>query len=339
VGRRATLLAGAFLLVSLAVLGASVPAPLVALGRGPTFNTLGEVDGMPVVAITSLPTYPTSGHLNMTTVGVKTGLTMFDALALWAAGDHQVVPRDTVYPPERAPEEISEENRRQFVDSLSTAELAALDHLDMPTAVLVGGLTEESPSAAVLEAGDRLLAVASTPVESLEGLQEVLAGTRPGEQVVVRFQRGDSPPQEARVTLGARPDAPHGMLGVMPVARPIDDDAIVISLGDIGGPSAGLMFALGVVDKLTPGELTGGRFLAGTGTITPTGEVGPIRGIPFKMLAAVDAGATAFLVPAANCAEAAATVPEGLQLVKVADLAGAVAALDTLRAGGVPASC
>ena len=106
-----------------------------------------------------------------------------------------------------------------------------------------------------------------------------------------------------------------------------------ISVGDVGGPSAGLMFSLGIYDKLTPEELTGGRFIAGTGTITPEGQVGPIGGIQQKMVAARDAGATVFLTPTQNCADAVASDPKGLRLVRVDTMHGALQALDALRTG------
>ena len=99
------------------------------------------------------------------------------------------------------------------------------------------------------------------------------------------------------------------------------------------------MFALAVVDKLSPGDLTGGRFIAGTGAIDGTGDVSPIGGIPFKMRAAHDAGATVFLVPDENCAEAVATAPQGLQLVRVTGLGDAVTQLEALDSGAPPASC
>jgi PDZ domain-containing protein len=99
------------------------------------------------------------------------------------------------------------------------------------------------------------------------------------------------------------------------------------------------MFALAVVDKLSPGELTGGRFVAGTGAIDATGDVSPIGGIPFKLRAARDAGATVFLVPDENCAEAAAYAPDGLLLVRVSRLADAVRQLDALDEGAPAASC
>ena len=108
------------------------------------------------------------------------------------------------------------------------------------------------------------------------------------------------------------------------------------ALERIGGPSAGLMFTLGIIDKLTDGDLTDGRFIAGTGTIDGDGKVGPIGGVLLKLITARDAGATVFLVPADNCAEAITQVPDGLQLVKVATVTDAMTALQTLKDGGTP---
>ena len=333
-----TLVIGALIAVGIGVLGATVQLPFVALGPGPTFNTLGVVDGKNVVTINGLPTYPTSGHLNMTTVAVADKLTMFRALALWAAGDRQLVPREAVYKPGKTEEQVDQENAQMFTTSETNAEVAALSYLKLPMEVVVGELSPGSPSAGVLAPGDRLIAANGKPVQSVDALHDSLADTKPGQQITVTYQRGDGQPQQATVTLGSRADAPQGLLGVTPSPRPIGGD-IMISLGDIGGPSAGLMFSLAVVDKLTPGDLTGGRFVAGTGEITQTGEVRPIGGIPLKMIAAKDAGASAFLVPDKNCQEASANAPDGLQLVKVSTLADAVTALDSLREGRPAPSC
>jgi PDZ domain-containing protein len=106
---------------------------------------------------------------------------------------------------------------------------------------------------------------------------------------------------------------------------------INISLQDVGGPSAGLMFALGIVDKLEKTDLTGGAFVAGTGTITETGEVGPIGGIQMKTLGARAEGAEYFLTPKDNCATAAQDIPDGLTLVEVATMDDALAALKDIR--------
>jgi PDZ domain-containing protein len=106
---------------------------------------------------------------------------------------------------------------------------------------------------------------------------------------------------------------------------------VEISLEKVGGPSAGLMFSLGIIDTVTPGDLTGGKHIAGTGTISPDGLVGPIGGIEQKLQGARAGGATLFLAPAANCQEVAGRIPDGLQVVRVETLAEARDAVE--RAG------
>ncbi|MDQ3715454.1 MAG: PDZ domain-containing protein, partial [Actinomycetota bacterium] len=227
-----------------------------------------------------------------------------------------------------------------FTSSEVNAEVAAMTYLNRPVKVLVGGIGEKSPAAGVLAPGDQLVAVSGRPVERVAAVYDALKQTRPGQQVSITYRRGSTATQTATVTLGSRPDdGPQGFLDIMPAAEPLNPDEVVIGLTDIGGPSAGLIFALAVIDKLTPGELTGGRFVAGTGEISQTGEVGRISGIPFKMTAARQAGATVFLVPEGNCEEAAATAPEGLQLIKVGNLGQAVAGLDALREGRPATGC
>lgn len=335
--RTSNLVSAAALLVLLGVLGVTLQVPLVALGPGPTFDTLGSVDGAEVVAVDGRPVYPTAGHLNMTTVTVTDQLTAAAALGSWFAGDRGVVPRATVFPPGKTAEQVERENAAQFTASEVNAELAAMTLLQVPTRVVVAQLVPDSPAAGVLQVGDELVTVAGKPVATPAAVSDALAGTAPGQRVEVTYRRAGEQ-RTGQVVLGASPDRGQGLLGLNPGIDPRDGD-IRISLGDVGGPSAGLMFALAVVDKLTPGDLTGGRFVAGTGVITGDGAVQPIGGIQFKMRAARDAGATQFLVPAANCAQAVGDAPDGLALVRVADLAGAVAALDALRAGAPAPSC
>ena len=117
---------------------------------------------------------------------------------------------------------------------------------------------------------------------------------------------------------------------------PFDID---IKLADVGGPSAGLMFALGLYDKLTPGSLTGGKFVAGTGTIDDDGNVGPIGGIRQKLAGARADGATWFLAPADNCDEVVDHVPDGLDVVKVSTFDQARSAVEAIadgRTGSLP---
>ncbi|OSY42532.1 MULTISPECIES: YlbL family protein [Pseudonocardia] len=338
--RSSTWLTALLVLLGLTVVGSVVPAPVVALGPGPTFDTLGDVDGTPVVSAEGLPTYPTEGHLNMTTVGVTDGITTIRALGLWASGTHRLAPRSSLYPPGRSTDEVTAENQQEFDSSIAYAEAAALNHLGLPTRVTVGTLTDDSPSAGVLEVGDEIRDVGGAPVTSVQALLDALAGTRPGEPLALTISRDGGAPREVTVTPAPHPSDPErAFLGITPATTPADGQRLSITLGDVGGPSAGLMFSLALVDKLTPGPLTGGRFVAGTGTINAEGQVGPISGIRFKMIKAQEVGAETFLVPAANCAEAASDAPDGLQLVRVGTLDEAVGALETLDAGGTPASC
>jgi Lon-like protease len=114
---------------------------------------------------------------------------------------------------------------------------------------------------------------------------------------------------------------------------------VKINISNIGGPSAGMMFALGIIDKLTKDSLSGGKFIAGTGEIDPAGDVEPIGGIQQKMAGARDAGATVFLAPAGNCSDTSGAVPAGLRVVKVSTLAGAVQDLQNIKAGRPVPSC
>ncbi|KAA5837188.1 PDZ domain-containing protein [Saccharopolyspora hirsuta] len=335
-----TLLTSVVLVVAFGLLGAFVRVPYVALGPGPTYDTLGLDGDQPVISIEGQQTFPTGGHLNMTTVSVTDQLSMFGALGLWASGRYALAPRDLYFPPDKSEQQIEQENTEAFNDSQTTAETAALRYLGYPMKVLVGQIVKGSPADGVLEPGDRLLTANGRPVTDPQSLRSALTDTKPGDRVEIRFQRADQPEQVASVQLAAGPaDQPQGFLGVAATERPDVDFDIKISLADVGGPSAGLMFTLAIIDKLTPGELNGGQFVAGTGEITPEGEVNPIGGIPFKMVKAREAGATTFLVPADNCAEAKAQAPEGLQLAKVGTLQDATKALDDLRAGKAPASC
>jgi Predicted secreted protein containing a PDZ domain len=318
-----------------------VPVPFVSIGRGPTYDVLGQVDGKDVVTVKNLPTYPTSGHLNMTTVSVTDGLSAVDALARWLSPDYMVLPRSIPFPPGETLEQINQRNQQDFADSQASAEGAAFAYLGLPTVAVVEGFAEgESAARGILETGDTILAVAGVPVSTPQQIMDALAPTRPGQEITVTVRRGDDPqPKDLTVRLGGRADTQQGVLGIYPGARPVDREEVSISLGDVGGPSAGLMFTLAIIDKLTPGEMTNGRFIAGTGTITSTGQVGRIEGIRYKMLAAREAGATAFLVPADNCEAARANAPEGLQLAKVSTLHEAVAAVEELGRGGDPPTC
>ncbi|MHA6798621.1 YlbL family protein [Bounagaea algeriensis] len=342
-----TLVLSVGLVVVFGLLGAAAPVPYVALGPGPTYDTLGTDGNAPVIGIEGERTYPTEGQLNMTTVSVTDRLSLFSALSMWASGRYALTPREVYFPPGKSEREVERENTAAFNDSRTTAETAALSYLGYPTEVSVGQVVGGSPAAGVLEPGDTIIRADGDPVRNAQSLHQALSDTQPGDRVDIRYQRDGQPERNATVRLAERPHGQdqqngqngQGFLGVQAQKQADVDFGVDISLADVGGPSAGLMFSLAIIDKLTPGPLTGGEFVAGTGEITPSGEVGPIGGIPFKMTKAREAGATTFLVPAGNCAEASAQAPDGLRLVKVGTLDDAVRALDAVRAGEQPRTC
>ncbi len=337
--RIVTLLAALLPVVVLGVLGSVLAVPYVALGPGPTFNTLAEVDGKQVVDIQGTPVDPTSGNLNMTTVSVRDGLNLFEAFGFWISGRSALVPRAEVYPPDKSREEIDKGNAEDFQQSEDSAELAALRYLKYPLQVRIGQVAENGPSNGALQAGDDLISVDGTKVDTPKAVQDAVSTKSPGTELAMVVRR-EGTERPVTVQLGARPDdAAKGYLGITPVEAPNVPFSVHFNLADIGGPSAGLMFSLAVVDKLSPGELSGGKFVAGTGTIDDAGAVGPIGGIPFKMLAAREAGATTFLVPADNCAEARQHTPAGLRLVKVERIDDAVQSLEALERGGDTPTC
>jgi len=345
--RARTLIAGSTLSVVLIGIGAAVPVPYVALGPGVTYNTLGSVNGTPVISFTgnvpaSVKQSDGTGHLNMTTVSVYDKLPLFEAIGMWVSGNYALVPRAEVYPPNQTVEQVDQQNTQAFQDSQSAAEIAALRYLRYPNVVYVGTITAGSPSAGLLQPQDQITAIDGTRVTDFASLQSALKNTLPGQIANVTVLRGTTS-KDVKVTLKANATAgKQGILGIGAVERPKAPFAVSIALANIGGPSAGLMFTLGILDKLTPGGLTKGRYIAGTGTMEvddDKGTVGPIGGILLKMIAAKNAGASVFLVPAANCAEALTRVPDGLELVKVGTLDAAVKALRTLEAGGTPPSC
>lgn len=336
--RALTLLLAGLLAVGLTLAASVAEVPYVALGPGPTYDTLGEVDGAPVLEIEGRRTYPTDGQLDLTTVGVQSTLTLAQALRGWFETDLAVVPREVVFPPDRTDEQVREENAAAMAASQSDAIGAAARHLGLEPDLQVKEVDDDSPARGRLEVGDVLTAVDGRPVGTADELRTLISARDPGDPVRITFERdGAARTVEIVTTEGGEDSAPRPVIGVLPEETyPLD---VTINLEDVGGPSAGLMFSLGILDKLDEVSLTGGKYIAGTGEISLNGTVGPIGGISQKLIAADRKGADAFLVPEANCAEALSGAPEGLTLVKVGTLADALDGLEALRTGGSPTTC
>src|SRR6202012_4920752 len=208
-----------------------------------------------------------------------------------------------------------------------------------PAAVTVATVADPGPSVGKLKSGDAIDAVNSTPVSRFEQFTGLLKNTKPGQVLTIDYRRKNEPAGVAQITLGANKDRDYGFLGVRVLDAPWAPFVVDFNLANVGGPSAGLMFSLAVVDKLTTGDLTGSKFIAGTGTISADGQGGQIGRTTHKMVAAHDAGAPVFLVPAKNCYEASSDNPSGLRLIKVDTPSQAVDALHAIQTGGQPPSC
>ena len=342
--RTATLLVAAILVVVLAAGAAMLDVPYVVLQPGPTANTLGELDGKALITIEGHPTYPADGHLNLTTVSVVGGpgqrMDLLTALRAWLNRNDAVVPEEQVFPKGQTAKQADQENAAEMTQSQQEATAAALSHLGIPyvTKVTIDQVAKGEPADGKLRKGDVVVAVDGVSIHKGDDVRTLITKHAPGQTVRITVQRDGS---EVTETVGTRKgDDGKAIVGVLSAETYVFPFTVKISLNDVGGPSAGLMFALGIVDKLTPGDLTGGKFVAGTGTIDGNGHVGAIGGIQQKMRGARHAGARYFLVPADNCGEAKADHPAGLTLIKVSTLDAAVTDLDDVAAGktsGFPA--
>jgi len=225
-----------------------------------------------------------------------------------------------------------------MVSSQQTATAAALCQLNIPfkTVDTVQATFRGMPAAGVLRSGDVITKVAGKAVTCRTDAGTLIRSRKPGAPVELTILRHGRAEQIRLVTADVQGQPEIGVYLAESYRFPF---SVTISVGNIGGPSAGLMFALGIIDKLTPDNLTGGRFIAGTGEIEANGTVDPIGGIQQKMVGARAAGATVFLTPAANCPDTASAVPPGMRLIRVSSLAGAIADLDALKAGRPVPAC
>ena len=320
-----------------------IPVPYVILGPGPTLNTLGkDSSGQPLIAISGHRSYPTAGHLNMVTVSYQgcqgDTFNIFTALVAWLNPHEAVVPEGEICPAGQTQQQTQQQDTQEMTGSQQTATAAALTELNIgyQTQVVVVQTVPGYPADGVLRAGDVIAAVDGKPVTGESDLTTLIAAHPAGSTLTVTILRGG---QTQHVQVSTKLSGGRPVMGVEITEQykfPFD---VKISVGDIGGPSAGLMFALGIIDKLTPMNLTGGRFIAGTGEITPSGQVQPIGGIQQKMVGARNAGATIFLAPASNCSDVRGAIPAGLKVVKVSTLDQAVTDLEALKADRPVPSC
>jgi PDZ domain-containing protein len=328
-----------------AAIGVSVliPVPYVILGPGPTLNTLGnDGSGQQLITISGHQTYPTTGHLNMVTVSYEgcTGnqFNIFTAISAWLNPHEAVVPQAEICGSGQSSQQVQQQDTEEMTSSQQAATAAALSELKIPFTTLVTvELTEPGfPANGVLKENDIITEVNGQPVTSDSGLQDLIRAHPAGTALDITVLRNGKT-EQLKVATKEQNGVP--IMGVEIFDQYKFPFNVKIDIGNIGGPSAGMMFALGIIDKLTSDNLTGGKFIAGTGEITPSGQVEAIGGIQQKMVGARNAGATYFLTPASNCSDTTGAVPAGMTTIKVSTLNQAVTYLQDLKEGKPVPSC
>lgn len=330
-----------FVALAAVVAGSLVRLPYAIVSPGPTFNALGEENlggsTKPVIVVDGLPTYPADGTLRFLTVVIKGGpghpVDAWDLLGAWLDPARDVYPVDQMFDPNANEQQVAEESAIQMEGSQEEAKAVALRAVGekVPTHVVVAQVLGTSKAKGLLEAGDRFVSVGGRAASDPDAIRAAIQRVKPGDTVsIVVTRSGKRETVQVPTIVGTGGRTAIGVLLGIEHDFPVK---VTINAGDVGGPSAGLMFALAIYDKLTPGSLTGNHAIAGTGTIDDQERVGPIGGIRQKLEGARGAGSDYFLAPAANCPEVVGHVPDGLQVVRIGTFDEAVSAVEAIAKG------
>jgi len=309
--------------------------PVVALSPGPMEDVLArlKVEGSRV--------YDSEGKLYLTSVGIDDNVRFYEALLDMANRDVQLVPRAQLYPEEQDSAEIDKENVTLMDRSKETATVVALRQVGYkiePSGVEVTEVVAGAPADGKLRAGDEILAADGHLVDSTDEVRKAITGHKPGERVAFRVERGKGE-KNVSVEVQEVEDQPRVGILLRDLFPDLPVKVTIETQNNIGGPSAGLMFTLSIIDKLTRDDLTGGRRIAGTGEIALDGSVLPVGGVGEKLIAVHRLGVTTFLIPAENCAGVRGQVPDGLRLVKVSKVEDALRFLRDPKAAATAPGC
>jgi len=312
-----------------------LPTGYVIERPGQVFNVMGTVSGEPVISSDDLEVYASDSRFDVTTISLvgnrDSTPSWVQVLLAWVDPEQNVLPVSEVFPDNRSTQEIRAESTAQMEISQQDAIAAALTHLgySVPTKLYVQSVLVDSPSSKVLVAGDIVISAGGLTLENFDQLRAQIQKTE-GEPIEIVVERDGE-----RKAFTITPVKKEELWVIGSMIAYIYDFPVSVSLqlGDVGGPSGGLMFTLGIIDALGEGSLAGEHHVSGTGTINAVGKVGNIGGIGMKMIAAKKSGADLFLVPSGNCQEASGQVPEGLSVVSVRDLDDALEAIEKLKSG------
>jgi len=320
------------LVLAMLVYAGVAPLPYATYAPGTTINVLGtDADDAEIIQVDGAKTYRDDGQLRMTTVSLsrpRSDLGLISLMGTWFDPDEAVLPYGAVYGEEETPDTTQRDGAVQMVTSQDAAIEVALRKLgyDVPTTLSVVYVEKGLPADGKLRVRDEIRSVDGDDVTSPQQLATAVkaAGDQPIEIGIVRGGKRE------RVSVTPREVDGSPLIGVTSgVGYDFPFDVSVNIDPRIGGPSAGLVFSLAIYDTLTPGSLTGGHAIAGTGEIEPDGTVGPIGGIAQKIAGARDEGAELFLVPADNCAAALDADPGDMRLMRADSMSDVVDALES----------
>lgn len=336
--RKSGVLAATGLLTSLLIAVLTIlPSPYAIEEAGPTYDTLASKDGVPLIDIEGAPTYDSTGELRLTTVALSTGdkrvFTVGRVIQAFVSSGSTVAPVERVY---STPQEQQEEAQQSADDWISSQESATVSALEaggtvVPATMTVASIMDTSNAKGVLEIGDVITAADGVKLVSYSELTSALQAREPGDSITLTVDRAGQSVDVAFDLIAA--DDGRALMGIsidptfnLPVH-------VKVAIDSVGGPSAGMMFALAIMDKLTPQDELHGAKVAGTGEIYVDGKVYPIGGIQYKLDGARQAGAEYFLAPVANCPDVIGHIPAGLSVYAVNNLSEAYADIVAIGEG------
>ncbi|WP_145230029.1 YlbL family protein [Rudaeicoccus suwonensis] len=314
-----------------------IHVPVAILRPGPVTNTLGTIDGKPVIQIDGAKRYPATGNLDFTTVSMAGGpqypVSVMEWLRAKLDSNAEIDPESEWFQTGVTSQEVQQQGNVEMTNSQETAEVVALRAAGytVPEKITVAGLEPKAAATGYFTTGDVLVSLGGHPVTTLDSISSYMSTVTPGSKVAVVVTRSGK-----RMTLQvptANDGSGHAVFGIEVVPSYTFPVKITVNAGDVGGPSAGTMFTLGIYDLLTSGSLTGGNKIAGTGTMAEDGTVGPIGGIRQKMLGAKGAGAKFFLAPDSDCSEAKGHIPSGLTVIEINSFSDALTVVKEIAAG------
>lgn len=331
----------AMMVVMFILAGFALKSPYLIEKPGPVINTLGEItlDGEDISVITIDGERPTSdGELNLLTVSIvgnpSQRLSWVELVPALIDPKQEIVHMREVYPEGQSAEDREEANQFLMEDSQSTAIAAALNELGEPVnaTVSVVQTVEGSPAEGSVVEGDVITHVNGEEVTGVAMVRDRVAGSPRDEAVSLTIRQG-STVNEVMITPDWNEAENRGVIGVIMSVDYQFDREIDIEVDRIGGPSAGMVFSLALIEELTEEGILDGAVVSGTGTVDDAGNIGPIGGLPQKLWAAAGAGSHAFIMPVANCRDLTSNRPDDMVIVPVETLGEAVDAISENFAG------